>query len=239
MMVDIHSHILPQVDDGASDMAEAIAMARLSVADGVRYMFATPHHNPYESLLRSQVAERVAKLQYELDTAKITLTIIPGHEVHLYEGVFEDWDKNLAGPLGQSRYVLAEPDFFYFNQATDDLLAEFTARGYWPILAHPERIVPIQKNLALIEPFLARGGITQLTAGSLLLTPDSPARRVAETMLREGMAHILASDAHNITHRLPGLTKARDAAAKIIGLEKATMMVMTTPMAVVNDEAVF
>lgn len=234
MMVDIHTHILAGVDDGATSIRESVAMARLAVEDGTRYLFATPHHNPYESLLRHEVAERVAQLQVELDLAGVDLTVLPGHEVHLYDGVLQDWDNQRAGPLGGSRYLLAEPDFYRFNAKTDDILAEFTARGYLPILAHPERIIPIQHDLTLIEPFLARGGWVQLTAGSLLLSANSPARIAAETMLRQGMVHILASDAHNVTSRLPGLTRACYAAAQIVGLEKAQAMVTTTPMMIVE-----
>jgi protein-tyrosine phosphatase len=235
-MIDIHNHILPAVDDGAKDLAESLAMARMAVTDGLTHIFATPHHRDYSSLFRTDVAHRVAQLQSELDKAAIPLTLLPGHEVRLYDDMFEDWDKDLAGPLGDSRYVLAEPLFHRYDKHTDTMLFELFDRGYLPIMAHPERIRPIQDNLTLIESFLARGGLTQVTAGSLTNASDWRAKKTAETMLRSGMVHLIASDAHHSYHRTPTLAAARDAAAAIVGLEQANAMVSTRPRAVVKNE---
>lgn len=237
-MIDIHTHILPGLDDGAKDVAEALAMARLAVADGLTHLFATPHHRDYGSLSRLEVARRVAQLQADLDAAGIPLTLLTGHEIRLYEDMFDDWDNNLAGPLGNSLYVLAEPLFSHYDHHTDAMLFELFDRGYIPIMAHPERIRPIQENLALIEPFLARGGLTQITATSLTGNNDWRAKKTAETMLRNGIAHIIASDAHHSYYRTPTLTAARDAAAVIVGRELATAMVSDRPRAIVNNEVI-
>lgn len=235
-MIDIHTHILPGVDDGARDLVESLTMARMAAADGLTHLFATPHHRDYSPLSRLDVAHRVAQLQSELDKADIPLTLLPGHEVRLYDDMFDDWDKNLAGPLGNSRYILAEPLFHHYDKHTDTMLFELFERGYLPIMAHPERIRPIQDNLALIEGFLARGGLTQITATSLTSRGDSRDKKTAETMLRNGMVHIIASDAHHSYHRTPTLAAARDAAAVIVGQEQAAAMVSARPMAVVNNE---
>jgi protein-tyrosine phosphatase len=234
-MIDIHTHILPGVDDGATNMAEALQIARIAVEDGTSHMFATPHHNHFKPIYRQQLVERVASLQAELDNANIPLTIIPGYELRLHQGLFEDWDNQFAGPLGDSRYVLSEPPFYNYDSQISDVLYELFERGYIPILAHPERIIPIQRNISLIEPFLARGGLTQITAESLTSRPAYTGRVVAEQMLRQGMVHIIASDAHNTDNRPPIMTKARDMAAKIVGFEQANAMVTTTPMAVVDS----
>lgn len=237
-MIDIHTHILPGVDDGARDLAESLAMARLAVADGLTHLFATPHHRDYTSLSRPEVAQRVAGLQAELDKAEIPLTLLTGHEVRLYDDMFDDWDSGRAGPLGSSQYVLAEPLFGHYDKHTDAMLFELFDRGYIPIMAHPERIRPIQENLALIEPFLTRGGLTQITATTLTSNGNWPDKRTAETMLRNGMAHIIASDAHHSYSRPPALTAARDAAALIVGPQQAHAMVSTRPMAIVNNQPI-
>jgi protein-tyrosine phosphatase len=213
-------------------------MARLAVADGLTHLFATPHHRDYTPLSRLDITRRVAQLQHELDKAGIPLTLLPGHEVRLYDDMFDDWDNNMAGPLGNSRYVLAEPLFHHYDQRTDAMLFELFDRGYLPIMAHPERIRPIQDNLALIEPFLARGGLTQITATSLTGNGDWRGKQTAETMLRKGMVHIIASDAHRSSHRTPTLAAARDAAAVIVGQEQAAAMVSARPMMILHNEQV-
>ncbi|MCB9078752.1 MAG: hypothetical protein H6631_14215 [Anaerolineaceae bacterium] len=238
MIVDIHTHILPGVDDGATNYQEALEMARLAVADGTTHLFATPHHRDCTPLTRAEVADRVAQLQARLDQANIPLTVIPGHEVRLYDDMLDDWDRKLAGPLGNSRYVLAEPLFHHYDNHTNEMLFELFDRGYIPIMAHPERILPIQKNLALIEPFLARGGLTQITSSSLHSDKDRPAHRTALAMLRHGMVHIIASDAHKPYRRRPVLTKAGQAAAMIVGLTQAEAMISTNPAAVVQDKLI-
>ena len=235
-MIDIHSHILPAVDDGASNVQEAIEMAKVAAADGITHLYATPHHRDARMRLsRQEVATRVADLQAELDAANIPLTLLPGHEVRMYDDMFDDWDAEFAGPLGNSCYVLAEPLFHRYDARTDDMLFELFDRGYMPIMAHPERIYPIQKDLSLIEPFLNRGGLVQLTANSLAYDRDWRAKQTAQIMLRNGMAHIISSDAHKPYRRKPELSAARDAAALIVGEAQATAMVTTNPMAVVKN----
>jgi protein-tyrosine phosphatase len=237
-MIDIHTHILPGVDDGARDLAESLAMARLAVADGLTHLIATPHHRDYTPLSRLEVAQRVAQLQAELDKANIPLTLLPGYEVRLYDDMFDDWAKEVAGPLAHSRYVLAEPLFHHYDKHTEAMLLELFERGYIPLMAHPERIRPIQDNLALIEPFLIRGGLTQITATSLTSNGVWRDKNVAETMLRNGMVHLIASDAHHSYHRPPTLAAARNAAAAIVGQVEAEAMVSARPMAIIKDEPI-
>ncbi len=235
-MIDIHSHILPGIDDGARDIAEALAMARLAVQDGITHLFATPHHQLYNPISPREMAQRVAKLQARFDHADIPLTLLPGHEVRLHEKVFDDWAKEWAGPLGNSRYVLAEPLFSRYNKQTEASLFELFERGYTPVMAHPERIRPIQEDLSLIEPFLERGGLTQITSHSLTGYHGERARTVAREMLQQGMVHIIASDAHRAQRRTPILSAAVDVAATIVGRAQAEAMVTSTPGAIIADQ---
>jgi protein-tyrosine phosphatase len=235
-MIDIHTHILPGIDDGARDLEEALAMARIAVADGTTHLFATPHHW-HAHIYREALAERVAWLQAELEANEIPLTLLPGYEVRLFDDMLDDWKQGLAGPLGQSHYVLVEPLFDHYDHHSEAMIFELCDQGYIPIMAHPERIRPIQKDLALLEPFLARGGLVQLTSTSLSRNDDRHGKRAAHDMLQAGMAHIIASDAHGPYRRTPGtMAAARDAAALFVGPERAEMMVTANPLAVLNDE---
>ena len=249
-MIDIHSHILPGVDDGAKNLDDSLAMARIAVADGTTHLYATPHHIHFTPLTRQQVAQRVNTLQQALDVADIPLTILPAHEVRLYEGTLSDWDNELAGPLGNSRFILVEPDFYHFDEAAVNIVLEFINQGFIPVLAHPERIIPIQRDLSLIEPILDRGGLVQVTSNNLeaLAEPQNRVKRMsslitspkawstAKELLRRGWVHIIASDAHNTRSRRPALSAARDAAAEFVGLAQAEAMVTSNPQAILYDE---
>jgi protein-tyrosine phosphatase len=211
-------------------------MARIAVKDGITHLFATPHHRDYTRLSRQDVTQRVAQVQAELDANDIALTLLEGYEVRLYENMFDDWDNEFAGPLGNSRYVLAEPQFHLYNAATDAMLFELFDRGYIPIMAHPERIGPIQNDLSLIDSFLERGGLTQVTADSLTPGDNHQAKKIALEMLSNGMVHIIASDAHKPFRRKPILSEAQAAAAALIGEEQAARLVSANPLAIVNNQ---
>jgi protein-tyrosine phosphatase len=146
--------------------------------------------------------------------------------------------------------MLAEPDFYRFDRSMVKIVLEMIDRGYTPVLAHPERIIPIQDDLSLIEPILERGGLVQLTSDNLVppardrltgakthpLISSKAARDAAREMLQRGWVHIIASDAHNTSSRRPGLSAARDAAAKIVGLAQAQAMVTTNPRVILDDQ---
>ena len=147
-MIDIHSHILPGIDDGARDMKEALQMARQAAQDGITHIFATPHHHFHQTYLHEEIRDRVDILQNEINKAGIGLTVLPGNEIRVEDNAFNEWDNGFAGPLGESRYVLAEAHFNRYTPYTEELFFEFFERGYLPIMAHPERIGPIQDDLA-------------------------------------------------------------------------------------------
>ncbi len=237
-MIDIHTHILPNLDDGARDMREALAMARIAVDQGTTHMFATPHQQFQGTRSRQEIKDRVAALQKELDAANIELKILPGYEIRLEGSILEDWDNDLAGPLGDSRYVLVEPLFERYDQEAIQILDQIFLRGYIPIMAHPERIMTIQKDVSLLEPFIARGGLTQITSHSLTGYHGQKAKQVAREMLHAGWGHILASDSHHENRRQPVLSEGVVIAAEIVGQAKAEAMVTTTPWAIVNDEPI-
>lgn len=232
-MIDIHSHILPNLDDGPQAIQESIAMARMAQADGITDIFCTPHHHWAHCDLED-MREHVDVLQYDLIRNGIAVQLYTGHEVHLYHQTKMDWYSGMALRLGESNYILVEPDFYHYTADTDALLELFFAEGLTPIMAHPERIEPIQANIGLIAWFVEAGGLTQLTAKSLTRNDASPARACAEELLRNDMAHIIASDAHGVTYRPIGLSAARQAAAQIVGEERAWAMVRETPQKIIE-----
>lgn len=238
-MIDIHTHILPDTDDGAQNLSSALEMARIAVADGVTHLVATPHHTAFGELPCEEVARRVQAFQIEVSQRGIPLTVATGHEVVLYERTMRDMERGLAGPLADSRYVLVESGFHQFGALEQSVVRAMISSGYIPILAHPERIIPIQQELSLIEKLIEHGMLVQVTAaiaeGAIRsgrfsrLFPGHHARTTALELLRREWVHILASDAHNTTTRRPGLAGARDAVAELIGEEKASAMVFATP----------
>ncbi|HYM89665.1 MAG TPA: CpsB/CapC family capsule biosynthesis tyrosine phosphatase [Nitrospiraceae bacterium] len=202
-MVDLHCHILPNVDDGAASLDEALAMARFCAADGTTHIFATPHCHRYVHLLRADVIPRVAQLNRQLESAKIPVTILPGSEIQVTDTTAyrREFEAGLYCHLGDGRaFTLLE-----FNWARDQypsdavaLIGWIRAQSMTPILAHPERHDYYWKEPALLQALIEAGAWVQVTVDSLLGN-HGPAPKVAgEAILRLYPDAVLSTDAHNM-----------------------------------------
>ncbi len=236
MMIDLHSHLLPGIDDGAPDLGTALEMARMAQASGVTVMACTPHILPgvYHNE-GSDIRRRVATLQAALDEHDISLRLIAGADVHMVPDMLAGLAEGRLLPLGDSRYVLVEPPHNVAPVRMSEFFFSLQAGGYVPILTHPERLAWIEQRYDAIVR-LARSGVwMQVTAGSLAGAFGRRVRYWAERMLAEGLVHILASDAHDTRRRPPDLDRGLLAAEKILGGREAQHLVWTRPEGIVKD----
>ncbi|HZG87590.1 tyrosine-protein phosphatase [Paenibacillus sp.] len=223
-MIDIHCHILHGVDDGAQDLDMAVAMARMAVEDGVRTIVATPHFNNVWKVERDTVIAKTKELQAELDRLGIPLSIRYGNELRLENGSFirEALSTGNFCPLNDNpKFVLMEEPWEGFHPDTWDVIEEFRGRGTKIILAHPERHGFFRAEPSLLDRMLATGVVwTQVSAGSLIGEYGVDAQAFAYGLVDRGLAHTLATDAHNMT-RKPLLAHAYDAVAARAGAAAA------------------
>lgn len=237
-MIDIHSHILPAVDDGAKSLQEALEMARVAVADGIEQMVCTPHmfngisRNPEPS----EVRDRVAALQEAI--GKESLRVLPGNEVHISHQIVQQASGNRVTKLNGHNYMLVEFPMMTAPAGAGELFRQLQSKGVRPILVHPERNVQIQMRPSLVETFVANGVYVQVTAMSLTGEFGKAARNCAIALLRHNCVHFIATDAHRADRRPPILSRGRDAAAEIIGMEKAQKLVRDNPFAVITGEPI-
>lgn len=237
-MIDLHSHILPGVDDGARDIATSLAMARAYVADGVEVVACTPHILPglYHNS-GPQIREAVARLQQTLDDEGIPLRLVAGADNHIVPDFVGGLRTGHLLSLGDTRYVLVEPPHHVAPARLDDLFFGILVAGHVPILTHPERLTWIRSQYAMIERLAQAGVWMQVTAGSLSGAFGRDARYWAERLLDEGHVQILATDAHDVQRRPPDLARGRDLAAKRVGEAEARNLVSVRPMGVLSNQA--
>lgn len=235
-MIDLHSHILPGIDDGAPDIAMSLDMARAFVADGVMGVACTPHILPGLYLNTGPaIRAAVAALQSALDEEGIPLRLFTGADNHVVPDFVEGLRQGRLLSLADTRYVLVEPPHHVAPPRLEELFFNILVSGYVPILTHPERLTWITAQYALMER-LGRGGVwMQITAGSLTGSFGKNAQYWAERMLDEGLVQILASDAHDVRRRPPGMAKGRDAAARRVGDTEAHHLVVTRPRGVLSN----
>lgn len=207
-MIDIHCHILPGIDDGPATEEESLAMARAAVACGTIAVVATPHVSwEYPANSAAVIAHSVRKLQAALTREQIPLELHPGAEVAMTRAAELSDEELVAMRLGgpKGTHLLVECPFSVSASGFDVLLARLRSRGHEIVLAHPERCPAFQRNVRAYERLVVAGMLGQVTAGSLHGRFGRAVEDFAGHLVREGLAQVVASDAHAAEHRGPSI----------------------------------
>ncbi len=236
-MIDLHCHILPAVDDGATDFDTALNICRLAAEDGCTAMVATPHlrHEFWQNEDRAYLEQLWHRVR---DLADGVIDVHLGGEIavnsascremsHLPEG-------NLLSLAG-SRYLLLEFHHIGMGPDPEELIHELVIDGWHPVIAHPERIRWLASDPRYIEALIDLGALVQITAMSLTNLAGRFAFDSASRMLDAGMVHFVASDAHDTRNRPPGLSRAFRRVAENLGEPVARQLFITHPQAVLED----
>jgi protein-tyrosine phosphatase len=238
-MIDIHSHILHGLDDGAATLEEALAMCRMAAADGIQVIAATPHSpasragSNYDPAL---IHERIAELRAALAAEGTTLEIVAGTEIYYDARIVEQLRRGALLPYAGSHTVLLELSHSAPPPLIEQAVFAVQAAGYRVVLTHPERIAAVQQNPNTLLPLAERGALMQLTGAALTGEQGERLQATAEALLIHGMAHVLASDAHGMPpRRAPVLWAAHARAAMLVGVQAADTLVLATPTAILHD----
>jgi protein-tyrosine phosphatase len=236
-MYDLHSHLLPGIDDGAPDYETSLAMARAYVDQGVQCVACTPHILPglYQNS-GPQIKAAVAELQKRLDDAAIPLRLVSGADNHIVPDFVGGLKQGRLLPIGESSYVLVEPPHHIAPVRLEDLFFSILLGGYTPILTHPERLSWIESKYDVMLTLAAKGVWMQLTSGSVTGRFGRRPRYWAKRMLEEGLVQILATDAHDCIRRPPDLAKGFREAERLVGAEEARHLVVTRPLGVLMNK---
>lgn len=239
-MIDLNSHILFDVDDGATTLADSLAMARVAAHDGTHIIAATPH-SPGSSACRrydpAQIHERVAQINAALASEGVPIEVVSGSEIFFTSSIVEQLKRGQLLPYGQSRTILLELVGATLPSALDTMLFNLQLAGYRVLIAHPERIAEVQQNPNRLIPLIERGVLMQLTAEALIGGHGERLRTTAETLLTHQLIHVLASDAHGLPPRRPPLLRAAHTrAAELVGQAAANALVETTPAALLANQ---
>jgi protein-tyrosine phosphatase len=236
VLIDTHLHILPGIDDGPETVQESLALAHALVQEGIRVAIATPHYNDaFPRRPATEIQARVNDLQQQLDRDGIPLRLFAGHEALIKPGLVEDIQAGRLATLNHGRYLLLELWNSSWIPETERVIFTLRAHGIVPIIAHPERYRTIQKDPARLAALIQQGALAQLTASSLIGAQGKTIRRCAETLLKRGLVHFIASDAHGLHRRPPGVLDGLHRAGQLIGKDHVYHMVETQPAAIINN----
>ena len=231
-MIDLHSHVLPGLDDGAADLDEAVAICRAAAAGGIDVLAATPHVRDDYPTTPEQMEDALAALR---DAAGDIVRLVPGGELDLAELDRPREELARFALAGNPAYLLVETPYVGWPLDLADRLFRLRSTGVTPVLAHPERNREVQERPELLEPIVAGGTLVQLTAGSVDGRLGRRARAGATTLLDRGLAHLLASDAHSPEVRAIGMA---DAVEALDDAQLARWLTVDVPGAILDGGAV-
>lgn len=240
-MIDLHIHILPGIDDGAKSLEEGLEMARIAAQSGVRAVAATSHGDfshlepgKYLKLYNQKIKEfRQSLAQYQ-----IPLTVYCGMELMVNDSLMEQAKIRPLPGINGSRYLLTEFLFDVSAGLALSSLKELQSAGYKIILAHPERYDFAKTRPQLLEKFLREGIIFQINKGSILGNFGKRASRTADWLLGQGMAGLVASDAHDTVLRTPDLEEVGRVLEVYYGSDASYILLERNPRRILEGKGV-
>jgi len=237
-MIDLHSHILPCLDDGARNMDEALEMCRIAEADGIHTIIASPHskNGVYDNDEKT-ILPVLEKVKEAVREKGISIEIIPAVDMHIDPEVVTFFKQNSQLLLG-GHYVLLEFPSQSIPPYTGEFLFKMKLKGYIPIITHPERNTIIQGDTTVLQKWVEGGAIVQVTAMSLTGEFGEKVRKVSLKMVQSGLAHFIATDAHSPNWRKPILSKGRKVLEEILDSNRAKAMVEDIPRKILNGEVI-
>ncbi len=235
-MIDLHCHIIPNIDDGAVDLEMATKMLTIAATAGTEILVATPHVIEGQWLPKwDLIQEKVVELQNFSDHAQLGIKIYPGAEVAMHFDLLDLINEPGAYCLNGSRYLLVELPALEIPAFADDFLFRLQTKGIVPILAHPERHPILMKEPERLLEWVQRGILVQMNAGSILGKMGEEVRLTAEFFLKNQLVHCLGSDAHGVKQRRPILDEAVIKITEIVGAEQTMIITKDNSAKILQD----
>jgi protein-tyrosine phosphatase len=233
-VIDLHCHILPGLDDGPSNLDFSLAMARAAVESGTQLIVATPHIRADFNVDPTEIEPRVDLFNERLQRERLPLRVLPGAEIGWATAPELD-DAQLARlSLGSGKRVLLESPYGKKPVDVEGIIAGLETRGFQAVLAHPERCPLFQRDPERLRKIVAEGALCSITAGSMMGRFGATVRTFTIEMLRGGLVHDVASDAHDHLHRPPSLVEGfDDMKDDLPGIDRHTAWyTVTSPVAI-------
>lgn len=232
-MIDIHSHLIPNIDDGARDKAEALSLLRMAVEDGVTRMVLTPHfHIGRYDNTKDAIFDAFFALKLDAEKAGIPIELAAAAEIRIDAELLYLFERDLIPFIGshnQNKVVLLELPHSHFPPGAEKLIKWMIERNIVPLIAHPERNRDIQKNPNLVHKLKRLGCLLQITAASIIGDFGTKAASFADFLLSNRLADVVASDAHSVKRRPPKLREAYIKVANDYGTQYADRLFCITP----------
>ena len=241
-MIDIHTHIMPGIDDGADNLEESLAMAELAWDSGVSTIVVTPHSNvrgTFENYDSPEWRRLFFKLQDYLKENGCRIKLVTGAEIYASDHVADRIRNGALLPINNSRYYLMEIPFDADPYWAEDIWYSVLDMGKIPVIAHPERYYCIQDNPAILYEWMKMGCLSQMNKGSVFGRFGRTAKRTAEILLENNLISCAASDAHSPYMRTTYMADIREYLLDMYGERRMERLLYRNPERIIKDQPVY
>lgn len=235
-MVDLHSHIIPKIDDGSQSIETSILMLQEAKKAGFTDIFLTPHYieNYYDLDIQTR-KEKFEELQKIAKEKNIDINLYLGSEIFINPEIDVLYSKKAILTLNNSRYMLIEIPMNDTILYLDDVIENLTYMGIVPILAHPERYEYVQNDISVCERLIDKGVLFQMNFGSIIGVYGKDVKKTAIKLLKNNYIHFLGSDVHRKESIYTKIESAKKKIIKIIGKEKFDILTIKNPNHIINN----
>lgn len=235
-MVDLHSHIIPKIDDGSQSIETSILMLQEAKKAGFTDIFLTPHYieNYYDLDIQTR-KEKFEELQKIAKEKNIDINLYLGSEIFINPEIDLLYSKKAILTLNNSRYMLIEIPMNDTILYLDDVIENLTCIGIVPILAHPERYQYVQNDITVCERLIDKGVLFQMNFGSIIGVYGKDVKKTAIKLLKNNYIHFLGSDVHRKESIYTKIESAKKKIIKIIGKEKFDILTIENPNHIINN----
>lgn len=238
-MIDIHTHILPSVDDGSSSIEESLAMLKIAQMEGISSVFLTPHYisdaNPSNREKNKVIFDQLKSRARE---EKLKVDLYLGNEVFLTDEIGDLLKSGEVSSLGDSRYVLVEFARHAIPLHIEEIIYRLRLDGYIPVIAHPERYREVLEDPNVLIPLIEKGALCQLNLASVRGRYGDEVRNCAKILLEHDMVHFFGTDAHSSSRFRPVVGDAIDEIEKFLPSEKIDFLASKNPQAIIEDRVI-
>lgn len=237
-MIDIHTHILPGVDDGAQSMDEAISMIRFASDNGVNTIVLTPHYIKKSKYISNKDQNVIIyeKLKRRVKEEGIDVELILGNEVYATKNIVDLLDEEVVSTIGNTKYVLLETQLYKNSIDLEEIIYELTLCGYIPIIAHPERYGYYKDLVHEVKNWINYGALIQVNKGSFFGKYGKFAKKIVHKLIELNLVHFIASDCHRTDVRKPGLNDIYDYIKKQYNEDIAEKLLILNPSQLIVEE---
>lgn len=234
-MIDFHSHILPNIDDGSTSIEESIAILKEAKEAGFTKIISTSHYmNEYYECDEQKRIELLNQLKNHCYDIELYL----GNEIYITDKIIELIKERKVSTINNSRYILIEFPMNYKAIDAENIIFKLLSNNYIPIIAHPERYKYVQEDIGYIEKLLDMGVLFQANYASIIGLYGSKAQKAVKKLLKNNMIHFLGSDVHSINQIYPKMPKIMKKLRKITTDEKLSQLTTVNAQKVLNNEEI-